>query len=98
MDETVSFQIHMVKPCPPEYQHLTVIETGPLKKCVCVCACARVYVCQLLRRAFVAPVGSVHDIFQARILECVAIPFSTGIFPTQGWNPGFPRCRQFFTV
>ena len=23
-----------------------------------------------------------------------AIPFSRGIFPTQGWNPGLPHCRQ----
>ena len=33
-------------------------------------------------------------IFQARILERVAISFSRGIFPTQGSNPGLPRCRQ----
>ena len=32
-----------------------------------------------------------HGILQARILEWVAIPFSRGIFPTQGWNPDFPH-------
>ena len=36
------------------------------------------------------PGSSVHGIFQARILEWVAISF----FPTQGLNPGLPHCRQ----
>ena len=40
------------------------------------------------------PGFSVHSIFQARILEWVAISFSRGIFPTQGSNPGLPHCRQ----
>ena len=33
----------------------------------------------------------VHGIFQARVLEWVAISFSRGIFLTQGWNPGLPH-------
>ena len=33
--------------------------------------------------------SSVHEIFQARILEWVAIFFPTVIFPTQRSNPGF---------
>ena len=33
-------------------------------------------------------------ILQARILEGLAMPSSRGIFPTQGSNPGLPRCRQ----
>ena len=33
-------------------------------------------------------------IFQARILEWVAMPSSRGIFPTQGSNPGVPHCRR----
>ena len=37
---------------------------------------------------------SFHGILQARILEWVAISFSRGIFPTQGWNPGLTQCRQ----
>ena len=37
---------------------------------------------------------TVHGILQARILEWVVIPFSKGIFPTQGLNPGLPQCRQ----
>ena len=40
------------------------------------------------------PGSSVHAILQARILECVAIPYSRGIFPTQGSNPGLLNCRQ----
>ena len=39
-------------------------------------------------------VSSVHGILKARILEWVAIPFSRGIFLTQGSNPGLPHCRQ----
>ena len=38
--------------------------------------------------------SSVHGILQARILEWVAIPFSRGIFPTQGLNLGLLHCRQ----
>ena len=35
------------------------------------------------------PGSSVHGILQARILQWVAIPFSSSIFLTQGLNPGF---------
>ena len=39
-----------------------------------------------------SPLGSpVRGIFQARILEQVAILLSRGIFPTQGLNPRLPR-------
>ena len=41
------------------------------------------------------PVPSVHGIFQARILEWVAISFSRRqIFPSQGLNQGLEHCRQ----
>ena len=40
------------------------------------------------------PPGSVHRVFQARILEWVARPSSRGIFSTQGSNPGLPHCRH----
>ena len=40
------------------------------------------------------PGSSVHEIFQAKILEWVAISFSRGIFPTQGLNPGLLHYRQ----
>ena len=37
---------------------------------------------------------TIHGILQARKLEWVAFPFSRGIFPTQGSNPGLPHCRR----
>ena len=36
------------------------------------------------------PGSSIHGIFQARVLEWVAISFSRGIFLTQGLNPDPP--------
>ena len=36
---------------------------------------------------------TVHGILQARILKWAAFPFSRGIFPTQGLNPGLSLCR-----
>ena len=36
----------------------------------------------------------VHGILQAGILEWVSLSLLQGIFPTQGWNPGLPHCRQ----
>ena len=41
--------------------------------------------------AFQAPLSV--GILQARILECVAVPSSRRIFPTQGLNPGLPHCH-----
>ena len=40
------------------------------------------------------PSSSIHGIFQARVLEWVAISFSKGIFPTQGLNLGLLHHRQ----
>ena len=42
------------------------------------------------------PMGcfSIKGIFQARVLEWVAISLLQGIFPTQGSNPGLPHCRR----
>ena len=40
------------------------------------------------------PHSSIHGIFQARVLEWIAISSSRGIFPTQGPNPGLLHCRQ----
>ena len=40
------------------------------------------------------PGSSVHGIFQTRILEWIAIPFSRGIFLTQELNLGLLHCRQ----
>ena len=36
--------------------------------------------------------STVHGILQARILKWVGLSLLTGIFPTQGWNPGLPHC------
>ena len=48
--------------------------------------------CDPMDRAPQAPL--VHRIFQARVLEWVAISFSQGIFPTHGSNLGLLHCRQ----
>ena len=40
------------------------------------------------------PGSSVCGIFQARLLEWVAISFFQGIFLKQGLNLGLPHCRQ----
>ena len=37
---------------------------------------------------------TVHGILQPRILDWITFPFSRGIFPTQGSNPGLPHCRR----
>ena len=42
----------------------------------------------------IPPGSSVLGILQARMLEWVAIPFSRGIFLTQGLNPGLLHCRR----
>ena len=42
----------------------------------------------------IPPGSSVHGILQVRILEWVAIPFSRGIFLTQGLNPRVLHCGQ----
>ena len=40
------------------------------------------------------PGFSICGIFQARVLEWVAISFSRGIFPTRKSNSGLPHCSQ----
>ena len=40
------------------------------------------------------PGSSIHGILQARILELVAMPFSRGVFMSQGSNLGLLQCRQ----
>ena len=41
---------------------------------------------------------SIIGIFQARVLEWIAISYSRGIFPTQESNPGLLNCRQMFLL
>ena len=60
---------------------------------LCVCAQSCPTLCDFMNCS--PPGVSVHGIFQASILEWVAISFSRGSFwLTQGSNPGFPHCRQ----
>ena len=47
----------------------------------------------LLKKNFKA-----YGILQARILEWVVVPFSRGIFPTQGLNPGLQHCRWILNL
>ena len=62
--------------------------------CVCVCVCGSV-VCDSLQSYGLYPTRLLCPwIFQARILEWVAISFSDGIFPTQGSNSGLLHCRK----
>ena len=42
--------------------------------------------------------SSVHGILQTTLLKWVAIPFSRGLFLTQGLNPGLLYSRRFFTI
>ena len=58
--------------------------------------------CSVLRRSVMFDYSHPMDyqaplsmgILQARILEWVAFPFSSGIFPTQGSNPDLQHCRR----
>ena len=65
------------------------LHTGSLflyyKHKVC-CCCAVAKLCPALCNAMSPPGPSVHGIFQAKILEWVAISFCRGIFPTQESN------------
>ena len=62
-------------------------------------ACSSVIVAQSCPKLLFDPMNcsppgsSAHEVLQSRILEWVSIPFSRGIFPTPGLNPGLPHCR-----
>ena len=58
------------------------------------CIAGRFFTVWTTREASRLPGSSVCGILQARILKWVAIPFSRGIFPTQGLNPSLLHCRQ----
>ena len=68
--------------------------------CVCVCVCVRERVIQLCL-CFCNPMdcclpgSSVHGIFQARILEWVAIPFF-GDLPNPGIEPRSPALQSLY--
>ena len=65
-------------------------------KNACWCCCLAAELCLTLCDPMDSNLSgsSVHEIFQERILEWVAISFSRGSFPTQGLNPGLLHCRQ----
>ena len=68
-----------------------------VKLCLhCIVLCLVAQLCLILcdPMNYSLPGSSVHGIFQARVLEWVAISFSQEIFPTQGSNLGLPHCRQ----
>ena len=76
--------------------------------CLCMCYCFSlqclpfwVYLAKSVRCSVMSlfdPMAPLSmRIFQERMLEWVAIPFSRGIFPTQGLNPGLPHCRQILS-
>ena len=80
---------------------------GDYTKCcpctpACVCVCTHVYPLTQPCLTRCDPIdhspsdSSVHGIFQARILEWVAIPPThEGIFPTQGSNPCLLRLQHY---
>ena len=63
---------------------------------MCVCAHSITQLCSACwdHTGCSPPGSSVHGIFQARILEWVAMPCSSGIFPTQGSNPHLLHGRR----
>ena len=82
---------------PPFFysNYLFLVHFSSTRDNVCVCAWSLSWV-----QIFVTPCtvcslpGSCPWVLQSRILEWVAMLFSRVIFPTQGSNPGFPRCGQ----
>ena len=79
--------------CAHACVHMCVHACMCVLVCVCVCVCersvsqSRPALCYLMDCS--PPCSSVHGVFQARILEWVAISFSRGSFLTQGWSPQF---------
>ena len=65
--------------------------------CVCVCACTQLWptLCYLVECC--PPGSSVLEIFQARILEWIAISYSRGSFRPQGSKPHLLHCRQILS-
>ena len=69
--------------------------------CVCVCVCVCVWLscvllCNPVTRSF--PGSSVHGIFQIRILEWAAIPFSRGSSQRMDWTWVSHSTDRFFII
>ena len=83
-----------------EHQKQPRVHLGSQRKVTtfCCCSCLVAQSCPNLCNPLdcVPPGSSIRGIFQARILEWVAIPFSRGegIEPTQGLNLGLLHCRK----
>ena len=67
--------------------------------CVCVCVCVT-HACPALHHLMDCspPGSSLHGILQARILECVAIPFSRGSSQLRDWTLISCIAGGFFTI
>ena len=75
----------------PKYHRSNILGLWSFLMCVLV---ARLYPTLCESMDYSTPCSSVYGILQARILEWIATPFSRGIFPTQGLNPGLLHCNQ----
>ena len=70
-----------------------ILSSSSNNVCVSMCVCVRLRLvvqscptlCDVVNCS--PPGSSVRGIFQAKLLEWVAMPFSRGIFPTQGLTP-----------
>ena len=72
------------------YIHAFSLENSPCCCCLVARSCPALWDptdCSL-------PGSSVHGIFQARILQWIAVPYSRGIFLTPGSNPCLLHSRQ----
>ena len=56
--------------------------------CVCVCVCVHTHSCPIICNPMNCspPGSSVHEIFMARMLECVAVSFSRGSSWARDWT------------
>ena len=87
---------------PHTQNHIIIkyIERHYICVCVCVCVCVCTQLCPTLCDPMDCnlPDSSVHGIFQARLLEWVAIS-SPGDFPNSGIKPMSPiLAGRFFTT
>ena len=67
--------------------------------CVCVCVCVSQLCPTLSNPMDCSPPGSsVHGILQARVLECVAMPFSSGSSRPRNWTWVCCTAGRLFTI
>ena len=78
--------LHRVLSCILPVVHSTIMHACVLSHFSHVRLSVTPWTLTCLAPLFSPPGSSVHRILQARILKWVAMPFSRGFFPTQGWN------------